>query len=128
MRARSSVYIEALQYTLLIFTPSPNCSRVTSKLLTNRLHSTPCLMQKVRDCSPSKVSSRKFSLGGGSSLGSSCYVSYMWSIAFFWVVPSLACGAVTSLACYESAFAYDLILLVISLGGKLPPCPPQRNH
>ena len=35
---------------------------------------------------------------GGSSLGSSCYVSYTWSIASFSVVPSLACGAVT-LAC-----------------------------
>ena len=68
---------------------------------------------------------------GGSSLGSSCYVSYTWSIASFSVVSSLACGAVTSLACHESACAYDLILVVISLGGKLaslggklPPCPP----
>ena len=65
-----------------------------------------------------RVSSRKFSLGG-SSLGSSCYVSYTWSIACFSVVPSLACGAVMSLACHESAFAYYLILVVISLGGKL---------
>jgi len=40
---------------------------------------------------------------GGSSLGSSCYVSYMWSIASFLVVLSLACGAVTLLACHESA-------------------------
>jgi len=62
---------------------------------------------------------------GGSSLGSSCYVSY--------VVYSLFLGgAMTSLACHESAFAYDLVLVVISLGGKLaslggklPPCPPQ---
>jgi len=62
MRARSSAYIGAPQYTLPILTPSPNCSRVTSKSLTNRLYSkreriapcfTPCLMQKVRDCSPS---------------------------------------------------------------------------
>ena len=73
---------------------------------------------------------------GGSSLGSSCYVSYMWSIASFLVVPSLACGAVTSLACHESAVAYDLILVVISLGGEagffggeassLHPPPPSR--
>ena len=61
---------------------------------------------------------------GGSSLGSSCYVCTN-------VVPSLACGAVTSLACHESACAYDLILVVISLGGKLAslggsfrPAPP----
>ena len=58
--------------------------------------------------------------------------SYTWSIASFSVVLSLACGAVMSLACHESAFAYNLILVVISLGeklaslgGKLPPCPPQ---
>jgi len=38
---------------------------------------------------------------GGSSLGSNCYVSYTWSIASFSMVPSLACGAVTSLACHE---------------------------
>jgi len=56
---------------------------------------------------------------GGSSLDSSCYVSYTWCIASFSVVPSLACGAVTSLACHESAFVYNLILVVISLGGKL---------
>ena len=55
---------------------------------------------------------------GGSSLGSSCYVCTN-------VVPSLACAAMTSLACRESACAYDLILVVISLGGKLPPCPPS---
>ena len=72
---------------------------------------------------------------GGSSLGSSCFVSYTWSIASFSVVPSLACGAVMSLACYESAFAYNLILVVISLGGKLaslggklPPCPPPVDE
>ena len=28
-------------------------------------------------------------------------------------------GAVISMWCYESAFAYDIILVVISLGGKL---------
>jgi len=51
------------------------------------------------------------------------------------VVPSLACGAMTLLACHESAFAYDLILVVISLGGKLaslggklPPCPPPVDE
>jgi len=42
------------------------------------------------------------------------------------VVPSLACGAVMSLACHESACAYDLILIVISLGGKLPPFLPAH--
>ena len=51
-------------------------------------------------------------------MGSSCYVCTN-------VVPSLACAAMTSLACRESACAYDLILVVISLGGKLPPCPPS---
>ena len=47
-------------------------------------------------------------LWGGSSLGSSYYVCTN-------VVPSLVCGAVTS---FESACAYDLILVVISFGGE----------
>jgi len=51
-------------------------------------------------------------------LGSSCYVSYTWSIASFSVVLSLACGAVTSLACHESVFAHDLNLVVIFGGGN----------
>jgi len=71
---------------------------------------------------PSRVSSRKFSWGG-SSLGSSLFFG------------GAICGAVTSLACHESACAYELILVVISLGGKLaslggklPPCPPPVDE
>ena len=60
---------------------------------------------------------------GGSSLGSSCYVCTN-------VVSSLACGAMTSLACHESACAYDLILVYSDFFGgeasSLPSPPPSR--
>jgi len=62
-----------------------------------------------------------------------CYIYVVYSLFLGTVVPSLACGAMTSLTCHESAFAYDLILGVISLGGKLAslggsflPAPPSR--
>jgi len=58
---------------------------------------------------------------GGSSLGSSCYVCTN-------VVPSLACGAVTSLACHESAFHFSSDFFggeAGFFGGEASSLPPQ---